>query len=486
MPNDNPTSETKPDTNTPKTDTDTTTSGPSPHASVVAKTNERRNAYTTALVSEIRMLVRAISNDPEKRLNNLNLSYQFDGDSQPRAVSFGDMVGRVAAIGHDPTKQFNPVELGFLQAARDALVAVTAPATGLTIAYTTLVSGGHRSANVESSYDLAQLAYGGLTRRAWVHRACVYLLIVVAVLATSLAACEATRAALGKGLLQTLDPLRTQQVAIAAEKVKLEMNLDQPAGANAERSTDPTLVMVPICDRWRIRAASLNGKADLAPVESAGLRLQATPAERDVCGRDNVIGHNIQIAHFNLNRWLESWSTMAGGIFAPVGKLLGKRDLSDVCAAGTTPVAHTPGKSDEPASRDCDDVEYTVTPILQVITNYTLPLVFGFIGSVLYVLLDHFNKMRKSELSPKDLPLMGMRLILGLVIAACVSLLISSYSAPGPAAAGPADGIPSAGSLVATLTLSAAGVAFLAGFGAEAVFVLLQNLVQRVFAMPKS
>ena len=42
------------------------------------------------------------------------------------------------------------------------------------------------------------------------------------------------------------------------------------------------------------------------------------------------------------------------------------------------------------------------------------------------------------------------------------------------------NGAPAAGTLVASLTLSASGITFLAGFGAEAVVLLLQGLVARV------
>ena len=45
--------------------------------------------------------------------------------------------------------------------------------------------------------------------------------------------------------------------------------------------------------------------------------------------------------------------------------------------------------------------------------------------------------------------------------------------------AGPAQ------TLVASLSLSASGIAFLAGFGVEAVLKLLQDLVMRVFTVGK-
>jgi len=111
---------------------------------------------------------------------------------------------------------------------------------------------------------------------------------------------------------------------------------------------------------------------------------------------------------------------------------------------------------------------------------------FGFLGSLLYVLVDHFNKLQGNTLNPKDFSLVFLRLILGLVVAACVSLLVSSYAGPGQPTPGSASGTPTPGLFVASLTLSASGLAFLAGFGAEAVFMLLQALIGRVFATQRT
>ncbi len=94
-------------------------------------------------------------------------------------------------------------------------------------------------------------------------------------------------------------------------------------------------------------------------------------------------------------------------------------------------------------------------------------------------------KLRANTLSPRDFPLMALRLIIGLVVAACVSLLVSSSASPGAVAGGSTGGVPAAGALAASLISSASGITFLAGFGAEAVVTLLQNLVTRVFATPK-
>ena len=61
-----------------------------------------------------------------------------------------------------------------------------------------------------------------LSNRAVWHRRLAWTLTAVAILITLFAAWEATKAALGKHLLQNLDLLRAQQAIIAAERLKLK------------------------------------------------------------------------------------------------------------------------------------------------------------------------------------------------------------------------------------------------------------------------
>jgi hypothetical protein len=65
--------------------------------------------------------------------------------------------------------------------------------------------------------------------------------------------------------------------------------------------------------------------------------------------------------------------------------------------------------------------------------------------------------------------------VLGLVTGSAVGLFFSTYGPP-PSATGTGT------DLIGSLTLSAAAVAFLAGFGVEGVFNMLESLVSRLFA----
>ena len=163
----------------------------------------------------------------------------------------------------------------------------------------------------------------------------------------------------------------------------------------------------------------------------------------------------------------QNWPGMVGSVFAATRNLLTCRELS---CGDAGPAGLQPGQK---------DVEFRIAPVLLVWGNLVLPIIFGFIGSALFVTLDHYLKIHDSTLHPRDYFLAPVRLALGLVVGACVGLFSSSYGPVQPVA-----GTQSASALIGALTLTASGVAFLAGFGVEAVFSLLQSLISRVFSLP--
>ncbi len=140
---------------------------------------EPRSGYALALIAEIRLLVRTISNDPTRRISSLRLSYHRSQDQAAENLDYDQVLNEVSAIERAPLERSQLAAIAFLQVVRDALVALPSPATGLTIAYTTLVVGDQRSADIESAFDLATQAYGRLQRRALWHRILIWVLYSV-------------------------------------------------------------------------------------------------------------------------------------------------------------------------------------------------------------------------------------------------------------------------------------------------------------------
>ena len=107
---------------------------------------------------------------------------------------------------------------------------------------------------------------------------------------------------------------------------------------------------------------------------------------------------------------------------------------------------------------------------MAVLGNYVMPILYGLLGSMAFILRRHGDRLSTQMLSPRDLPANQIRLLLGVVIGGCIGLVFSGSSVSQ-----------TTGILGAATTLSAAALAFLAGYGVEAVFKTLDALITHVF-----
>ncbi len=433
-------------------------------------------AVVQALISEIWMMVDYVAGSPSQGLGKVVVA-------NPRAAGVNltpaELLQQVSdterrlAIGEPPQNY----DRAAMQIVRDALNLLIYPASGLTVAYTTMVAGPLRG-RAASRFSLAKQAYSNLVLRAFGHRNFQRAILVLAILVTGMAVWESAKVALGKALLQNLDVLRSQQTSLSAEKTRLELSQEKTTATIKKLEEITKQASLPLgsyrlCDRALVLHAMLNNQDLQEFVEQAakdpGPRLLAyeTAEERDVCGRDDILRVNLGIVHQDLTSYSQNWPGMVGSGFAAIRNIL---HCLRVTCADTVAVPHKPGQ---------DDVEFRVAPVLLVWGNFVLPIIFGLIGSSIFVTLDHYNKIRDSMLHPRDYFLAPVRLALGLVVGACIGLFFSAY---GPVT--PSPSTPAASALVSSLTLTASGVAFLAGFGVETVFMMLQALINRLFTMP--
>lgn len=429
----------------------------------------------SALVSEIWMLVDYIAGNPKQGLSRVAVA-----DASHPGTNFTptELLREVSDTRLRVEEgKLRPYDRPSMEIMRDALNLLTWPASGLTVAYTTMVSGPlrHRGA---SRFSLAAQAYPNLLWRARIHRWLQMTLLAVTVAFTVLAAWESAKVALGKALLHNLDALHHQQASLAAEKVKLELSLAGPANTRAALDTlpeggNPPLSAYRVCDRALVLIARsrqqplqdlLQQQADPGP----RLLFYATPEERDVCGRDDILRANLGIVRDDLKLYTENWPGMVGSGFALL------RDGADK----VLPSRRNGGGGSQAGQ---NDIEFRISPVLLVWGNFILPIIFSFIGSAIFVMLDHYNKIRESILDPRDFFLAPVRLALGLVVGACVGLFFSAYGPLPPSTSGAGPG---AAALISSLTLTASGVAFLAGFGVETVFSLLEAVITRLFTVP--
>jgi hypothetical protein len=106
-----------------------------------------------------------------------------------------------------------------------------------------------------------------------------------------------------------------------------------------------------------------------------------------------------------------------------------------------------------------------------VLGNYLLPFLYGWLGALGFVLRRLNQQLADCLLTPRDLRANSIRIRLGMVTGACIGLFVNSST--GAATLTGLGG--------AAVTLSASGVAFLAGYGVEAVFKMLDTLLNHVF-----
>jgi len=118
-------------------------------------------------------------------------------------------------------------------------------------------------------------------------------------------------------------------------------------------------------------------------------------------------------------------------------------------------------------------LELTTAAITNAFNIYIIPMFFGVLGTIVGLVRGISCKVRESTLSPRDHMLSVMTIPVGAVAGLAVGLIFSSPSTFSETITG----------LPQSITLSAAAFAFLAGYGADSFFVMLDNLIRRIFAL---
>ncbi len=113
----------------------------------------------------------------------------------------------------------------------------------------------------------------------------------------------------------------------------------------------------------------------------------------------------------------------------------------------------------------------SITLVLSAYASYVLPVLFGLVGTIASFLRDISNRITGSILSPRDETLAIIRLILGAIAGLAVGLFFTPASSAAQVSSG-----------AGVLTLSASGIAFLAGYGADGFFRMIDAMIIRVFS----
>lgn len=116
----------------------------------------------------------------------------------------------------------------------------------------------------------------------------------------------------------------------------------------------------------------------------------------------------------------------------------------------------------------------SITLVLSAYASYVLPVMFGVVGTIASFLRDIGNRITGSTLAPRDETLAIIRLILGAIAGLAVGLFFTPASVSAQVSSG-----------AGVLTLSASAIAFLAGYGADGFFRMIDMMITRVFSLDR-
>jgi hypothetical protein len=103
--------------------------------------------------------------------------------------------------------------------------------------------------------------------------------------------------------------------------------------------------------------------------------------------------------------------------------------------------------------------------LVSLLGTAVLPVCYGLLGAAAAVVRSLSQKIRSSTLEPRDLSLLIQQLALGAVIGSCIGLFFVGGDT----------------TLIGKVTLSSSAISFVAGFGVDAVFQALEALISRIF-----
>jgi hypothetical protein len=375
-------------------------------------------------LNEVYLLLDFISGRADRSLVDMKPLPGPGADESSPPLGPSAVVSIVCQLRYPPigTAEVNANDAAFLLRVKDALNRLAYPAGGFSIAFTSMFIGLRRNENDTREYSrmfFAREAYPALERGAQRLRHLLFWLSLCAGVIAVLTAWTSWHVALGQSLLHRLDEVKSQAALPAV------VGNNAPAAGTAA-------------------TPDASKPAAAAPQPDFPRPLQV--AYRDV-------GDYKRSTSF---RFLEA--LLDPGRQATISSM-------------TTSDEPTTSKGTQPTvSQDNPGSEQAVTVVLAVYTNYVLPMLFGLLGTVAAAVRDIQGKVSHSTLSPSDYALSLVRLPLGVMAGLAVGLFFT----PSTQVAIPqALGIGSA----TAITLTAAGLAFLAGYGSEAFFSMLDQLI---------
>jgi hypothetical protein len=443
-------------------------------------------------LEEVYLLLDFIAGRPDKRLASLEVEVVEDDPAAPgkmtvRKLGAPDIAKRISALRFPPegTDPKRSQQAAFLLLVKDRLCALAYPATAQSIAFTDIVAAKtvtlaqtlwqpfrwlrkprnpparsparpRVSVGLRAFPDLEEVAvsFCAFQRRA------TWTAVVLAAVGTLLLA-EVTY---GGQLTSRLQGARHDATAAAAAIYSTFAEKHPPAGSGGTSAVARVQNICPVSPP-RSAGGILSAEAKPSP-DGSGAGAVKDPTQRsDLQG--NVDPKLIELCddyayaeatYDNAIADVDAYARSPVGHF--VSWLVPIHRLDPACGPGGDP-DHCGAKQETGPS---------VSGMVSAFANYLLPLIFGLVGALSGTTRVIQDKILDSVLVPRDKSLLWLRVLLGGIAGAAAGLFFDPSKVAAEITSGNSG-----------LSVSASGIAFLAGYGAPAFFGLLDTVLARVF-----
>lgn len=423
-------------------------------------------------LNEVYLMMDFLSGRADKSISSIGEKIP-DQANPGKKLTADQVISRIAGICYPPPNSTSGVDSDatFLLIVKDHLNTMIYPAKGLTIAYTIMFTEG-RAWSQTSRVKIATDAFPSLIDNARYFRRWKSILSWLGLFVTVISALLLWQVTYGAQLVARFDETKKLEVA-ATERLYAEM----------DRGRDDQASWYDLNDVCRLAPA----KSPPTVGNSAQDGGQSNSKIQQLCNDYAYRRAQFCVAIADIGRFTQTSTFIFFGVLLPTygaqapAQCLDEPGTAAVRRAAVTPPADK--AAGQGAAGEASDLHrrigrqedaQSVASVLATMSNYILPILFGLVGTVAALVRGIQDKIKESILSPRDFALLLIRLPLGVMAGVCVGLFLS-----------PATLATQTNGTIGAFTISASGIAFLAGYGAEGFFGALDRLIQRVFSFEK-
>jgi hypothetical protein len=437
---------------------------------------DEREALIERDLNDVYLLMDHLSGRPDRCISDITMA---DPANPAQSVLLVDEVCKIRwPLADEPVAHAKQAAVLFK--ARDKLNQLANPANGATIAYTILVLGGgdglrgwlsswlrfiRPPENARSRTDLARAAYPNLVNSAHSFRRWITMLQFMLLGGLLLTSLLSWNVASGKLILQRIDQLDAQAIDIGRSLDAGEVTASGPLAVDDGGATTAATVNLPAYERFCRRSAQAAGAAATGGAAQSEIAIR----REQICATARLVMHRRALADRDLDEWTAYWGWL---------KHLAAH-FNEVPPDTYSGVQAQPPTMQPEVARGAATEQWSAD-LITVLGNFVLPMLYGFLGATTAVVLGIQNKLRESQLAPREKRMSQVQLVLGIIVGACIGLFMSP-SSPDSGVAATAAGGGGAVTAGGSVALSASALSFLAGFGVESVFKMLQNMLQAMF-----